>query len=118
LNISRKNLQNILRLLKKEAGKGTLIKVSEILKCQYNYCEAKNFKKGEEVVHFFNCLHFFHKDCFDKLNITYPSHDISKIDKNCSETDEYSNYNPQINIHKNIFKMTLECKICSKTSLE
>jgi hypothetical protein len=138
LNISKKNLDKILVKLKKDSGRGTFNKMSRILSCEYNQCEyeERKFKKGDDVVCFLNCQHFFHKNCLEKMNlvsslysdnVTYPSNspiEPSQLETNHEKIVEIYKLNKIVSSdhpqesNNSIFKIKLECKICSKTSME
>ena len=99
-NLSCNHLDKITKEFKRETNKGKSVIINKILNCQYSYCDNKRFQSLDNVVCFVNCMHFFHKFCFDKMNEnTSTKHDdIESTDNKLS-----------------LLKIIKECKICSKT---
>jgi hypothetical protein len=53
---------------KKENFIGRYINLLKVFKCAYYCCENKIFKKGDDIVCFKQCEHFFHSDCYNILS--------------------------------------------------
>lgn len=121
LNISQKTVDKMLKEIRKTAWKGKCFNFSakSFLTCKYSYCENKQFNKGDEVVCFVNCTHFFHKFCFAKTNKSDKSEKtaIELIDEEF-EKDEEELRKHDRNTTKSLINIANICKICSKTSLE
>ena len=80
--MTRDHLGDMLKSRKiyKNYGKNIYFEKDSSLLCSFDECEKnQKFEKGDKIICFQNCNHFFHKECIEQIKELYFNYDPDKI---------------------------------------